>query len=103
MKAFPLGKIVVPTPGTRVQITADQTVFAAMIEFSADPAMAGATATVKDNATGTTIAPLLKPASGYSDSWQTPAFERGNPIRAADFAVDVATAGDGVFVTAWLN
>lgn len=103
MKCFPLGKIVVPTPGTRVAVTADQTIYAAMIEFDADPAMTGATATVKDNASGTVIAPLLKPASGYSDSWQTPSASEGNPIRVADFAVDVATAGDGVFVTYWLN
>jgi hypothetical protein len=103
MKAYPLGKIAVPTSGTPVQVTANTAVVAAKVEFTADPAMAGATATVKDSASGTVIAQLLKPANGVAGRWETPTFQDGNPIRVSDFAVDAATANDGVFVTYWVN
>jgi hypothetical protein len=103
MQKVALGKIAVPTPGTRVALTADTTIYAAKIEFNADPAMAGTSVTVKDNGSGNAIASLLKPANGFTGNWETPTLAVGNSLRVSDYAVDAATANDGVFVTYWVN
>jgi hypothetical protein len=103
MQAVPLGKITVSVPGTPVAITACSTQYAAMIEFNADPAMVGATVSVKDVRTGAVIAELLKPANGIADHWQTPHARQGDPLRISDLALDAEVGGDGAFVTAWVN
>jgi len=107
MISIALGKIAVPTPGTPVPIalTAGQKAqlppsgLVHKIEAWADPADTG-TSYVKD-AAGVTIAPLLQPANGHVEHWHVA--HEGNWVNPTALAVDAAVAGNGPFVTLWVE
>jgi len=108
MRAIPLGKIAVATPGTPVVITLTAAQLALLsptgqchkIEVWADTADNAATF-VKDAATGVKIAPLPAPSGSHCEHWQASAQE-GNRINPLAFAVDAATATQGPIVTLWV-
>lgn len=106
MIAIPLGRINVPTAGTDVPLTLTAAQLAltqngkvAKVEVWPDPANA-TSLLVRQSAT--TMASLLKPASGYAESWQTPECDH-NCIDPTVFALGVTTNADGGFVTLWVN
>lgn len=105
MISIPLGKIAVPTPGTPVALTLTDAQKAllppsglvAKIEAHADPADSGA---VQIKQGGVALASLPVPANGHADTWATPEGASVNPLA---FAVDAAQAGNGPFVTLWVE
>lgn len=113
MNILALGKVTVPTAGTPVQITAAMLTAAgdgrpphgqiSKIEVFADPAMTGTTAYVKLASNGAIIKALPKPASGYVAYWRAEAPNGGNSIDPTLFAIDVATSGDGAYVSVWID
>jgi hypothetical protein len=113
MLAIALGKITVATAGTPTPITLALITAAggqlppsnlvAGIDVCPDPGMSGTAAYVKAAASGKTIKALLKPASGNVACWCKRAPEGGNGLDPTQFAIDVATNGDGAFVTIWLE
>lgn len=107
MIAIPLGLITVPTAGTPVAISLNAQQLAQCgpggqvfkVEVWADPGMTGVSVSVKQG--GVVLAKLLKPASGCVPTWYTP--EVGdNLLVPTAFSLDVATSGDGAFVTLWV-
>lgn len=111
MQVIALGKVTAATAGTPTPITAAMITAAggalppnggvARIEVWADPAMAGTTAYVKTG--GTVIAALPKPSGGFVAHWDAKAPAGGNDIIPTQFAIDVATNGDGAYVSVWID
>jgi hypothetical protein len=109
MQAIPLGLVTVTTAGTPTPITA------AMVAAAGGPANcqvakieAWAHANtgyvyVKDAVSGNVIAPLPVPANGNAAHWCSHAPAGGNTLLATRFALDVATSGDGAYVTLWVD
>jgi hypothetical protein len=106
MISIPLGKIAVPTPGTPVAITLTATQAAQLprsglvtkIEARADTADAG---TVWVEQSGAKLAALPVPSGGHAEHWDTPELDTGvNPLA---YSVDAAVAGNGPFVTLWVE
>lgn len=111
MQVIPLGKITVATAGTPVPITAALISAAggqlppnggvAKIAVRAVHGSAGVSY-VKSSG-GTIIASLEVPASGHTDEWCAHGPAGGNVIIPNAFALDVATSGDGAYVTVWVD
>ena len=102
MQARPLGKVSVPAAGTPVPVTADTTIFAQSIIFSA---VAGSGRIFVGNstlnkATGVGVMSEINPtpANGIIDRFEIEA-EDGNLLRVAGFYVDGTANGDSVYVT----
>ncbi len=100
MQMLSLGKIVVPTAGTPVQIStvgggtgpwpqAHKIIFR--------PASSN-TGIVYVKVGGVIAAELQKPSAGMTDQFETPSID-GNQIQLNQFFVDAATNGDGVYVS----
>lgn len=109
MKAIPLGKIIVPTPGTPVQVSALVLTPAAMccrIRFeivgsNTNGAFVG-TAGLVGSTLANCIKQLVKPTVGAMlDSYEIADQESRNNLRIGDYWVDVTTANEGVLVTYW--
>ena len=96
MNIIPLGKIAVPTPGTTVRVTADETIKVHSVTFVQIPGAVGVTS-IK-NAAGTIFRQFLPSGSSGPDSDAKFHAESGNLIKLADFYVDAATAGEGLYV-----
>ena len=71
----------------------------AKVEVWPDPT---ATGRVYVKQGGVILAALPVPTGGYPIPWQTPECDR-NVITPTAFAIDVATSGDGAFVTLWVE
>ncbi len=107
MDIISFGKIVVPTPGTPVPLTADATIKVHAIVVSQLPGSTGVTFFGLQNAINptfskTTGAGVLKSflppgASGFTDEHKFDSDDRGNVLVAADFRVDANTANDGLY------
>jgi hypothetical protein len=107
MDIISFGKIIVPTPGTPVPVTADATIKVHAIVVSQIPGSTGITYFGLQNAINptfskTTGAGVLKSflppgASGFTDERTVTADERGNALVAADFKVDAAVANEGLY------
>lgn len=117
MRAYGLGKITVAAAGTPAQLTIEAITSASTsagaaiaaagnlchkIEFWADPAMSGTTAYIKDGAGTNTIAPLLKPANGWTGHYVAKCDGQVNLLDPTNFYLDVATNGDGLYITIWI-
>jgi len=57
---------------------------------------------VKNTATGSILATLPVPSGGYPIPWQSSAPDMVNVQLPGAFALDVATNGDGAYVTLWV-
>lgn len=109
MQAIPLGLVTVTTAGTPTPITT------AMVAAAGGPANcqvakieAWAHANtgyvyVKDAPSGNVIAPLPVPANGHAEHWHVCSPDGDNTLLATRFALDVATNGDGAYVTLWID
>jgi len=111
MQAISLGLIAVPTPGTPVQVTTDQTLEVALMVVRTVPGFSGRTylglaGMNKGSAAMAGVIRVLSepPAAGPQDGEVLPpsASGEGNILRAADYWVDADVAGEGVMVTCFV-
>lgn len=111
MQAISLGLIAVPTPGTPVQVTADQTLEVALMVVRTVPGFSGRTylGLAGMNKSSAVMAGVIRvlsepPAAGPQDGEVIPpsVSGEGNIIRAADYWVDADVAGEGVIVTCFI-
>ncbi len=100
------GRINVPTPGTPVRLSTDETVVANRLFFQVIPGLTGKTyvgkaSMTKSNLTG--VARILWPntSGGFSETFSVEAQEGENSIHLADYAIDADVAGEGLLVTYW--
>jgi hypothetical protein len=107
-----LGKIVSAVPGTLVPLTTDATIRVHELVVSQIPGNAGLVYLVNTSLINGTynatsgigvVRPFLKvsaTATGIIDEHHVRADNEANPFKLADFAVDAATAADGLYVYA---
>lgn len=111
MQAIPLGRVTVTTPGTLAPLSALAAWQLAMvptgrvckIEVHADPASTGnvyVNCTVPGQSALVLMA-LPKPAGGYVPKWIINAC--ADTIAYAQFSLNADTAGDGAYVTLWVQ
>jgi hypothetical protein len=107
MRAYPLGKIVVATPGTPIQVsTLPPTPACCRIRFempagNTNGAFVGVAGLVGSTLTNC-IKQLVKPTAGAPlDAFEIADEDSRNTLHIADYWVDVTTASDGVLVTYW--
>jgi len=109
MISIPLGKIAVPTPGTPVPITLTNAQKALLppsglvhkVEAWPDPTDTGVTKVLVG---GTQVAGLPSPdtaAGGHAQPYQSKS--EGNGVNPLAFSVDNTQAGNGPFVTLWVE
>jgi hypothetical protein len=107
MDVISFGKIVVPTPGTPVQLTTDTSIKVHKIIVSQIPGSTGNTYFGIQNALNPTFsktsgAGVLKSflppgTSGLTDSHPVSAAENANGLVAAEYRVDADTANQGLY------
>ena len=111
MQTVSLGLIRVPTPGTPVRITADESLHVTMIVVRTVPGFTGKTYVGQAgmnknswNKSGVVRVMSEPPAFGPQDGEILPAYPTGqaNVIRPADFWVDADVANEGVTVTCYV-
>jgi hypothetical protein len=111
MQTVSLGLIRVPTPGTPVRITADESLHVTMIVVRTVPGFTGKTyvglaGMSKDSWNKNGVVRVLSeaPAFGPQDGEVMPAYPTGqaNVIRPSDFWVDADVANEGVTVTCYV-
>jgi len=116
MQALVIGRVTVPTAGTPVTsaslLTAAQKALIppsgllAKIEVWPDPTSAGKVF-VKCQPPGyaapVILAALPVPVGGYPIPWTTDGDTGRNAVPYAQFSLDVATGGDGAYVTLWVE
>ena len=100
------GRTNVPTPGTPVPLTTDQTVTASKVFFQVIPGLTGKTYVGKPTMTKATlagVARILWPnmSGGLSETFYIESQDGENSIHLADYAVDADVAGEGLLVTYW--
>lgn len=108
LKAIPLGLVTVPTAGTPTPITAAMITAAGggltpsggvcRIDVHAHN---GNTGVVLVKVNGVTVDNLLAPANGIAGHYCLKS--EGNQINPVSFSLDVATNGDGAYVTLWVE
>jgi hypothetical protein len=114
MQAITLGRVTVATAGTPVLLsslfTAAQLAMlppsgqVAYIEIWPDPAAVGKVF-VKAQPPGqplATVAALPVPTGGYPTPWSTSGDTSRNGVSYKQYSLDVATGGDGAYVTLWV-
>jgi len=116
MQAIPLGRVTVPTAGVPVAfaslLTAAQLAaippsgLVAKIEVWPDPAAAGKVyvkCLVPGQAQPVILAALPVVSGGYPIPWATDGDGAANQFAYAQYSLDVATGGDGAYVTLWVK
>ena len=111
MQAISMGLIRVPTPGTAVRITDDDTLRVMLMVVRTVPGFTGKTylgvaGMDKGSAVKTGVLRILSepPVYGPQDGEVVPAAVGGhsNVVTVADYWVDADVAGEGVIVTCYL-
>jgi hypothetical protein len=97
MRHVTLGKIAVPTPGTPVRVTTDETLEVHCLQFTQIPGAVGKTS-IK-NAAGAIFQEMLPAGSTGKVDYRCFESNGGNRVKPADFYVDAATANEGLYVT----
>ncbi len=116
MQALTIGRVTVATPGTSVTfaslLTAAQKAaippsgLVARIEVWPDPSATGKVyvkCQLPGYAAPVILAALPVPVGGYPIPWATDGDSGRNQIPYAQFSLDVATGGDGAYVTLWVE
>ena len=101
-----IGRVNVATPGTPVPLSTDPTATASKLFFQAVPGLTGKTyvgVPTMHQATLAGVARVLapNPTSAFSETFEIESQDGANSIRLAEYAVDVAVAGEGLLVTYW--
>lgn len=107
MISIALGKIAVPTPSTAVPITLNPQQAAKLppsglvtkIEVRTDPTDTGTVFVKQETAV---IASLPAPSGGHAESWSTPDCDCAS-VNPLAYSIDAVTAGNGPFVTLWVE
>jgi hypothetical protein len=111
MQAISLGLIRVPSPGTPVPVSTDDSLRVMLMMVRTVPGFTGKTylglaGMDRNSASKTGVIRILSepPAFGPQDGEVLPAATggHGNVIRAADYWVDADVAGEGVMVTCFI-
>jgi len=118
MQAIPLGRVTVATPGQQVLfsslLSAAQLALlppsglVAKIEVWPDPSATGKVyvkctpSGTPGPATGVVISALPVPSGGYPIPWCTGG-DGSNQFAYSQYGLDVATGGDGAYVTLWVK
>lgn len=111
MQLIALGKITVAVPGTPTPITAAMIAAAggelppsggvAQIEVRSADGNAGAT--YVKHSSGAVIAPLLSPFNGQCPAWRARTPKGANTLNPLSFQIDADHAGDGAYVSIWVE
>jgi hypothetical protein len=111
MQTVSMGLIRVPTPGTPVRVTADESLLVVMMVVRTVPGFTGKTYVgvagmdkVSPNKTGVVRILSEAPSSGPQDGEVFPPYSSGqaNVIRPSDFWVDADVGNEGVTVTCYV-
>jgi hypothetical protein len=111
MQTVSLGLIRVPTPGTPVRVTTDESLHVAMMTVQTVPGFTGKTyvglaGLAKDSWTKSGVVRVFSepPAFGPQDGEVLPPTQtgHGNVLRPSDFWVDADVANEGVTVTCYV-
>lgn len=109
MRAVPLGKIIVATAGTPVQVSADATLLAAKILVQAVIGETGRMFLGTAGLDRTTHAGVIRQfhptgaGGAVPDSLHIDAPDGTNALRLADYWVDANVNGEGLLVTYWVR
>lgn len=101
-----LGRVNVAVPGTPVPLTTNPAITASKIFVQAVPGLTGKTYLGSPAMNKTTLAGVARvlspnPSSGVSENFFLESQDGTNSIQVAQYAVDVAVAGEGLLVTYW--
>lgn len=101
-----LGRVNVPTPGTPVPLSTDETATACRLFFQAVPGLTGKTYAGVPAMTKATLAGVARvlspnPTGGFSENFYIESQDGENSIHLAGYAVDADVAGEGLLVTYW--
>ena len=101
-----MGRVSVPTPGTPVPLSTDETVTASKLFFQVIPGLTGKTyagVPTMTKATFAGVARILWPnaTGGFSETFYIESQDGRNSIHLANYAVDADVAGEGLLVTYW--
>jgi|SRR5215813_6412545 len=97
--------ITVPTAGTPVQLTTDQSIACVSLLIKALPSNAGPTVYVgrAANFSSSSGADLISDINGADQSFLVQASDNANRVVPAQYWVDAATSGDKLLVTYWVG
>lgn len=106
MNIHPMGRVNVPTPGTPVPLSTDETVIVSKLFFQVIPGLTGKTYVGAPTLNKTTLAATARvlwpnSAGGFSETFEIEAQDGADSIHLADYAVDADVAGEGLLVTYW--
>ena len=106
MTIKPIGRVNVPTPGTPVPLSTDETVTVSKLFFQVIPGLTGKTYVGAPTMTKTTLAGTTRvlwpnSAGGFSETFYVETQDGEDSIHLADYAVDADVAGEGLLVTYW--
>jgi len=101
-----MGRVSVPTPGTPVPLSTDETVTASKLFFQVIPGLTGNTYAGVPTMTKATFAGVARilwpnPTGGFSEHFYIESQDGDNSIHIANYAVDADVAGEGLLVTYW--
>jgi hypothetical protein len=101
-----LGRVNVPTPGTRVPLSTNPAITASKLFVQVIPGLTGKTyfgsATLnKSTLAGVTRILWPNPTGGFSEIFFLESQDGTNSIRLEDYAIDADVAGEGLLVTYW--
>jgi hypothetical protein len=101
-----MGRVNVPTPGTPVPLSTNETDTASKLFFQVIPGLTGKTyagATTMNKTTLTGVARILWPnaTGGFSETFYIESQDGENSIHLANYSVDADVAGEGLLVTYW--
>jgi hypothetical protein len=112
MQTISLGLVRVPTPGTPVRVSSDESLRVTMMVVRTVPGFTGKTyvglqGLQKDSWSKTGVVRILSepPAFGPQDGEVLPAGQSGcgNVLRPADFWIDADVANEGVTITCYVS
>src|SRR5271154_5977245 len=101
-----LGRVNVPTPGTPVPLSTNESVTASKLFFQVIPGLTGKTYAGLPTMTKATLAGVARilwpnAAGGFSETLYIESQDGENSIHLANYAVDADVAGEGLLVTYW--
>jgi hypothetical protein len=107
MQIIPLGKVIVPTPGTPVALPAIpnytgrvHSIEVSQFAGSTGNTYFGKTGLVKSTGVGVIRNFLAPSATGSLDSYSTPVLDAvGNLLQLSEFLVDADNANQGLYIT----